>query len=204
MTRRRDDDEERPSFPLYWDEEKPSVTERIRRVFQRDEDDDDDEPSGLVLPGPHPPDAEEDGGAPPAEPSSEPEPVREPGRAVPHDAGPVQRATIQLLPGRLTAEEPGVLNQEVRFLKTKGGGEVVTLGWDIAEPPHHVTLDHPSIRPKHARMTWRDGSWWIESLVSGDEVHVNGSPLPCGAPAHRLTDGDRIRLGEVLLRFVLA
>lgn len=203
MTGRQDDDGERPAFPLYWDEEKPSVTERIRRVFRREEDDDDGEPSGLLLPRSHPVDAEEEGKASSAEPLSDAQPVRELGRAVPHDAGPVQRATIQLLPGRLTAEDPGVLNQEVRFLKTKGGGEVVTLGWDLEEPPHHVTLDHPSIRPKHARMTWREGSWWIESLVSGDEVHVNGSPLPYGAPAHRLKDGDRMRLGKVLLRFVL-
>lgn len=204
MTGRRDDDRERPDFPLYWDEEKPSVAERIRRAFQRDEEDDDDPPSGLVLPGSHPAEAEEEDEAAAADPPPDGQPGRKASRAVPHDAGPVQRATIQLLPGRLTAEDPGVLNQEVRFLKTKGGGEVVTLGWDLAEPPHHVTLDHPSIRPRHARMTWREGSWWIESLVSGDEVHVNGSPLPCGAPAHRLKDGDRIRLGEVLLRFVHA
>ena len=43
-------------------------------------------------------------------------------------AEPVQRATTQLLPGRLQPLEPIVLEQEVRFIRGSEAEQVVTLG----------------------------------------------------------------------------
>jgi hypothetical protein len=116
-------------------------------------------------------------------------------------AEPVQRATTQLLPGRLEPLEPIVLQQEIRFVRGSGAEQVVTLGWNLGEPPDHVTLNHSSVQPLHARMTYRDGNWWIENLAHYHPVEVNGFPLPVDTPRRILSDGDRIRIGEVLFRF---
>jgi hypothetical protein len=114
---------------------------------------------------------------------------------------PVQRATTQMLPGRLQPLDPGILQQEIRFLRTSAEEQVVTLGWNIGEPPGHVTLNHSSIQPLHAKMTYREGAWWIETLTHHDPVTVNHGVLMVAAPPRRLVDGDRIRIGEVEFRF---
>jgi hypothetical protein len=116
-------------------------------------------------------------------------------------AEPVQRATTQLLPGRLEPLEPIVLQQEVRFIRGSEAEQVVTLGWDLGEPPEHVTLNHSSVQPLHARMTYRSGNWWIENLAHYHPVEVNEFPLPVDTPPRILSDGDRIRIGEILFRF---
>ncbi len=114
---------------------------------------------------------------------------------------PVQRATTQMLPGRLQPLDPGILQQEIRFLRTSVEEQVVTLGWNIGEPPGHVTLNHSSVQPVHARMTYREGEWWIETLTHLDPVAVNHAVLMVSAPLRRLIDGDRIRIGEVEFQF---
>lgn len=116
---------------------------------------------------------------------------------------PVHRATVQMLPGRLEPLNPDVIQQEVRFQRTAAGGQSVTLGWEMEDPPGHVTLDHPSIQPFHARMTFQSGNWMIESLVSEDPVAINGSPLPTSEGPYLLADGDEIRIGPVQFRFLL-
>ena len=95
----------------------------------------------------------------------------------PQDNGLVQddlihRATVQLLPGRLEPLIPEVIQQEVRFQGTPGTEHEITLGWELGDPPHHVTLDHPSIQPLHAKMTFQFGSWMIESLAPKDPVEI--------------------------------
>jgi len=115
--------------------------------------------------------------------------------------GPVQRATIQMLPGRLEPEDPEVIQQEIRFLRDSSDEQVVTLGWDLGEPPGHITLNHSSIAPRHARMTYRDGEWWIESLSRLDPVVVNGKVVRHGAKPVRLENDDELRIGVVLFRF---
>lgn len=116
-------------------------------------------------------------------------------------AEPVQRATTQLLPGRLEPQEPIVLQQEVRFIRGPGREQVVTLGWNLGDPPEHVTLNHSSVQPLHARMTYREGNWWIENLAHYHPLEVNDFPLQVSGPPRILSDGDRIRIGEVLFRF---
>jgi len=116
-------------------------------------------------------------------------------------ADPVQRATTQMLPGRLQPMDPDVIQQEIRFLRAPSEEQVVTLGWNIGEPPGHVTLNHSSIQPLHAKMTYREGHWWIQNLAQHDPVVINYAVLPVSAAPRLLADGDRIRIGAVVFRF---
>ncbi len=135
---------------------------------------------------------EEEVNPPPGMPASAPAPAADPGH----------RATVQLLPGRLEPLIPEVIQQEVRFQKDNSPGEQeITLGWEMGEPPHHVQLDHPSIQPLHAKMTFQQGRWMIESLVPDDPVEVNGTPVPAPSGPYLLASGDQVRIGEALFRF---
>jgi hypothetical protein len=126
----------------------------------------------------------------------------------PQDTGLIQddlihRATVQLLPGRLEPLIPEVIQQEVRFQGAPGTEHEITLGWELGDPPHHVTLDHPSIQPLHAKMTFQFGSWMIESLAPQDPVEINGTPVPSTSGPYLLASGDQIRIGDALFRFHL-
>jgi len=108
-----------------------------------------------------------------------------------------------MLPGRLEPLDPGAIQQEIRFIRTGPGEHYVTLGWNLGEPPEHVTLNHSSIQPIHARMIYREGEWWIENLAPHDPVVINGAVLRLEAPPRKLANGDRIRIGAVVFRFHL-
>ena len=114
---------------------------------------------------------------------------------------PVQRSTVELLPGRFEPVEPIVVQQEIRFLKAPEKEQVVTLGWNLGEPPEHVTINHSSVQPVHARLTYRVGNWWIESLSENDPVKVNRISLAVSSPPLILVDGDLVRIGAVSFRF---
>lgn len=124
------------------------------------------------------------------------------GSGTPGEQSP-QRATVQLLPGRLEPLIPEVIQQEVRFQRGASDEQEVTLGWELRNPPEHVTLDHPSIQPFHAKMTFRKGSWMIESLAQHYPVEVNGAPVPATGGPQPLTNGDQVRIGDALFRFHL-
>jgi hypothetical protein len=117
------------------------------------------------------------------------------------DQMPVQRTTLKMLPGRLEPMDTAVIQQEVRFLSGPGPIHEVTLGWDLGDPPRHVMLDHPSIQPRHAKMTYWDGRWWIESLSEFYPVEVNGESLHLSEKPVPLEDGDLIRLGDAVFRY---
>jgi hypothetical protein len=113
----------------------------------------------------------------------------------------VQRATTQLLPGRLEPEDPDVFQQEIRFIRLPGEAQVVTLGWKMGEPPGHITLNHRSVEPLHARMNYRDGSWYIESLALFDPLEINRKTLKVEADPRLLQNGDRVRIGDIVFHF---
>lgn len=115
--------------------------------------------------------------------------------------GPIQRATIQMLPGRLEAIDAKEIQQEIRFLRAQSEEQVVTLGWNLGEPPEHVTLNHSSIQPLHAKMTYRDDGWWMENLAEHDPVVVNGAPIRPSSSPRLLKHGDQIRIGAVVFMF---
>jgi hypothetical protein len=106
-----------------------------------------------------------------------------------------------MLPGRLQPINTSVIQQEIRFVRGPSEEQVVTLGWNLGEPPEHVTLNHSSVQPLHARMTYRDGRWWMENLARNDPVVINSAVLRVSAPPRPLADGDRIRIGAALFRF---
>lgn len=119
------------------------------------------------------------------------------------DAGPLSRATLQLLPGRLRPLDPDVVKEEIRFVRPSGSDAVVTLGWADDEPPAHITLNHPSVQDRHARMSYRDRRWHIESLVEGHPVEVNDAPLAVGEAPKELQSGDEVRLGDARFSFLI-
>lgn len=53
---------------------------------------------------------------------------------------------------------------------------------------------------RHARFTWRDNRCWIEDLNSVNWTYLNNQRLSPERPAP-LTDGDLLRLGNVLLTY---
>ncbi|MGW8266879.1 MAG: FHA domain-containing protein [Longimicrobiales bacterium] len=106
-----------------------------------------------------------------------------------------------MLPGRLQPINTSVIQQEIRFVRVPSEEQVVTLGWNLGEPPEHVTLNHSSIQPLHARMTYREGQWWMESLDRNDPVVINSAVLRPASPPRPLADGDQIRIGAALFRF---
>ena len=106
-----------------------------------------------------------------------------------------------MLPGRLQPINTSVIQQEIRFVRAPSDEQVVTLGWNLGEPPEHVTLNHSSIQPLHAKMTYRDGRWWMENLALNDPVVINSAVLRLSAPPRALAHGDHIRIGAALFRF---
>lgn len=73
-------------------------------------------------------------------------------------------------------------------------GELVTIG---RVRPNDVVLPDPAVSSRHAQLRRIDGSWRIEDLESRNHVYVNDVEVK----AHRLSDGDRIQIGETHLAF---
>jgi len=137
-------------------------------------------------------------------PAKSPEP-RAPTPRTPEEADPepvaLHRATLQMLPGRLQPLDWKVVAQEIRFLRPTNAEQGVTLGSDQAAPPDHITIIHSSMKARHARMRYKQGEWWIESLAEEDPVRVNDRPVGMGHP-RRLGTGDRLSLGEIEFRYM--
>jgi hypothetical protein len=114
----------------------------------------------------------------------------------------LSRATLQMLPGRLQPLGRSLDNQEIRFLRSTTRDYEVTVGREAADPPNHVTLDHPSLEPRHARMRYRDGHWWIESLLVDQAVRINDHAIYPQDGRRLLKNGDRVRMGDVEFRFL--
>lgn len=63
-----------------------------------------------------------------------------------------------------------------------------------------VRLSAPGISRRHCRIDYRDGACWIEDLGSTNKTRVNGKAVE----AVELSDGDQVRLGQTVLKFVAA
>lgn len=139
------------------------------------------------------------------------EPVEEAPEVEAGDASPappdrerLQRTTLQMLPGRLEPVNTAIVRQELRFLRVPGAEQEVTVGSAAADPPGHVTIDHASVQPFHARMRFEAGAWTIESLAEVDPVRLNREPIEPGTGAHPLVDGDTVRFGRTEFVFRIA
>lgn len=152
------------------------------------------DPPDLTLP--------DETGQPRRDPPAPPPAAKAPAEDAGHGPGPLYRATLQLLPGRLRPLDPDIVREEIRFVRPSGRDAAVTLGWADGEPPDHITVNHPSVEDRHARMSFVDRRWHIESLVPRSPVLVNGDPVPVDSPPRELRSGDEVRLGEASFHFV--
>ena len=62
----------------------------------------------------------------------------------------------------------------------------------------HLVINDPFASTNHAMILWREGLWWLEDLGSHNGTYVNDERITQPVP---LTSGDRIRIGETILRF---
>ena len=128
--------------------------------------------------------------------------ARSPLRAPPSKTPRSTEGTLQFLPGRFEIVEGRDLGQEIRFVRAPGAAEVeITLGRGDGPQHKHVQLHEPTVSRLHARMTLEGRRWQIANLSQTNPAVVNGVPLDTEGASHVLSEGDRVELGEVVLRF---
>ncbi len=98
------------------------------------------------------------------------------------DSAPFQPATL--------ITEAGALPRQIIGLRP-----VTAIG---RSSDNHVMIDDPFASANHAIVVWREERWWIEDLDSHNGTYVNGEPV---AKPRQLVSGDRIGIGETILRF---
>jgi hypothetical protein len=108
---------------------------------------------------------------------------------------------LQLLPGRLEVLAGETRHREIRFVRAPGQPPQLILGRDAAGSPQHVALQSSTVSRQHARLAYSNGTWAVSNLSQTNPVVVNDEELSGAARERPLVDGDRIELGEVVLRF---
>jgi pSer/pThr/pTyr-binding forkhead associated (FHA) protein len=109
---------------------------------------------------------------------------------------------VQLLPGRLEVLSGESKHREIRFVRVPGEPLQLVVGRDPGVPsPRHVALQSSTVSRQHARFQFADGKWAVANLSRTNPVIVNDEHLSDTAGERTLADGDRIELGEVVLRF---
>lgn len=108
---------------------------------------------------------------------------------------------LQFLPGALEVVDGADRQREIRFLRAAGAVTEYTIGRAGGPPTSHVQLQAPTVSRQHARMRFADGAWTISNLSSTNPLRVNGHELAMAEESRALADGDRIEVGEVVLRF---
>lgn len=109
--------------------------------------------------------------------------------------------TLQLLPGRLEVVRGPRRGEEIRFVRTPGAKQEITLGRNEGPPHRHVQLQSPTVSRTHARLAFGDGVWTLRNESSTNPTVHNGHLLNSAMEDVPLEDGDRIEVGEVLLVF---
>jgi len=108
---------------------------------------------------------------------------------------------LQLLPARLEVVSGMTPQQVIRFVRVPGKPAEMILGRETASSPQQVTLTSSTVSRRHARVTYADGRWLVTNLSRTNPVVVNDRALDEFEGARPLLDGDRIELGDVVLRF---
>jgi hypothetical protein len=108
---------------------------------------------------------------------------------------------IQILPGRLEVVSGEPRHREIRFVRVPGEPAQLIVGREPGRSPQHVTLESHTVSRRHARFAFNNGRWAIENLSQTNPVVVNDEDLPDSAGERPLADGDKIELGEVVLRY---
>ena len=172
--------------------------------------------NGNGVPHPH---ANGNGTRPPADRpvarprSVEPPPVGDRRPAAPRDSDDDNAETIrfvrasdletavQLLPGRLEVLEGATPHREIRFMRVPGEAAHVILGREMRLSPHYVGLGSPTVSRRHARFDFTNNQWVVRNLSRTNPLVVNDDELFDTDVARPLADGDRLELGDVVLRF---
>jgi len=108
---------------------------------------------------------------------------------------------LQILPGRLEVLAGETRHREIRFVRAAGQPPQMILGRDAAGSPQHVALQSSTVSRRHARLAYSNGHWAVANLSQTNPVIVNDEELSGTDRERPLVDGDRIELGEVVLRF---
>ena len=108
---------------------------------------------------------------------------------------------VQLLPGHLEVLSGDTRHQEIRFVRVAGQQPHLILGRDPGRSPQHVALNSSTVSRQHARLAYSGGKWAVANLSQTNPVIVNDQELTDLDGERQLADGDRIELGEVVLRF---
>lgn len=109
---------------------------------------------------------------------------------------------MQLLPGRfeVVAGEPG--REDIRFVGGLGEEARITIGREGGPAHRTVRLRSPTVSRRHARLAFSGGRWSLVNLSRTNPVLINGAVAPSdGEEPAVLEDGDRVEMGEVVLRF---
>ena len=108
---------------------------------------------------------------------------------------------VQLLPGRLEVLEGRTPHREIRFLCAPGESPHVILGRRLGVTPHYIGLGSPTVSRRHARLDFADNRWVVKNLSRTNPLVINDDELSETDAARPLAHGDRLELGDVVLRF---
>lgn len=108
---------------------------------------------------------------------------------------------VQLLPGRLEVLEGEKRFREIRFVRVPGQRAELTLGREGGASPLQVALESRTVSRRHALFAFIDGQWGVTNLSQTNPLVVNDKAMSSGDAPRPLVDGDRIELGDVVLRF---
>jgi hypothetical protein len=108
---------------------------------------------------------------------------------------------VQLLPGRLQVLSGLTMPREIRFVRIPGERPQLILGREPGSSPPHVALPSSTVSRQHARLDFSGGRWGLTNLSHTNPVVLNDETLSSADGERALADGDRIELGDVVLRF---
>jgi hypothetical protein len=108
---------------------------------------------------------------------------------------------VQLIPGRLEVLAGSTRHREILFVRVPGKPPHLYLGRDPGPAPQYVGLGSPTVSRRHARFSYADGRWVVRNLSQTNPLVVNDEELTDLDGERPLADGDRLELGEVVLRF---
>ena len=109
---------------------------------------------------------------------------------------------VQILPGHLQVLSGDDSGEDLHLFSKLGETPRILVGREKGPAHRHITLHSPTVSRRHARMEFVNGSWTITNLSATNPILVNDRVLKNGTSARKLSDGDRIELGEVALRFL--
>jgi hypothetical protein len=108
---------------------------------------------------------------------------------------------VQLLPGHLEVLAGDSRHQEIRFVRVQGQQPHLILGRNPGRSPQHISLNSSTVSRQHARLAFAGGKWNVANLSKTNPVVLNDVEISNVDGERPLADGDRIELGEVVLRF---